>query len=407
MDEHPSRDITGSRGDELRGRRIVLCVSGSVAAYKAIELARLLARHGADVRCVESGAAARLVTPEYLRWATGNPVVTSLTGELEHVRLAERGMSDMVVAYPATANTIGKLANGIDDTAVSSVLTTALGSGIPVLVCPAMHESMYENPAVSRNVGFLRGRVGFLGPEMAEGKARAAEPEEALSRIIAEVSGGPLAGMRALVTAGATEEPIDPVRFVSARSTGTTGALVAGRLLRAGASVTLVWGAASAEPPAGAKVVPARTGAEMAAAVAGLAPGSDIIVMAAAVADYVPDAQGSKMPSTEGEISVRMRRAPKIIDGVRGMSGGAFIVAFKAGAGGDLEGTARKKLTEARADMVVANDVSSPEYSGQRTRGRVLLVDAGGTEDSGVAGMDEVAEFIVGGITRRMGRLTG
>ena len=143
--EHPSLDIVNSHGVELSGKKIVLCVTGSVAAYKAIELARLLLRHGADVRCVASGAVTKLIQPEYFRWATGNQVITKLTGELEHIRWADYNQSDLMIVYPATANTLGKLANGIDDTPVSTVLTVGFGSKIPILMCLAMHASMYDN----------------------------------------------------------------------------------------------------------------------------------------------------------------------------------------------------------------------------------------------------------------------
>ena len=150
--DHPSLDIVSSYGVELSGKKIVLCVAGSVAAYKAIELARLLMRHGADVTCVATSAVTKLIQPEYFKWATGNKVITKLTGELEHIKLADYNQSDLIVVYPATANTLGKLANGIDDTPVSTVLTVAFGSKIPILMCLAMHASMYENSAVTKNI---------------------------------------------------------------------------------------------------------------------------------------------------------------------------------------------------------------------------------------------------------------
>ena len=150
--DHPSLDIVNSYGTELSGKKIVLCIAGSVAAYKAIELARLLMRHGADVTCVASNAVTKLIQPDYFKWATGNKVITKLTGELEHIRLADYNQSDLIVVYPATANTLGKLANGIDDTPVSTVLTVGFGSKIPILMCLAMHESMYDNSAVKKNI---------------------------------------------------------------------------------------------------------------------------------------------------------------------------------------------------------------------------------------------------------------
>src|SRR5690349_21419692 len=167
---HPSKDITGLEGNELVGKKIVLCITGSIAAYKAIDLARLLMRHGADVYSVMSKKVApTLLTPDMMKWATGNDVVTKLTGNLEHIMLADYGMSDLIIVYPCTANTIGKMANGIDDTPVTSVLSVALGSKIPIVIAPAMHEAMYENKFIQQNVQKLRGHVIFVDPAIAEG----------------------------------------------------------------------------------------------------------------------------------------------------------------------------------------------------------------------------------------------
>jgi len=226
--KHPSLDIVGTFGSELSGKRIVLCVAGSVAVYKAIELARLLMRHRADVVCVASSAATRLVRPDYFKWATGNPVITRLTGDLEHIEVADYKRSDLIIVYPGTANTLGKLANGIDDTPVSTVLTVGFGSGIPIVMGLAMHESMYYNKAVRRNIDFLKGKVDFVSPVMIEGKAKAAEPEDVLEFVLKKFGySSVLHKKRILMTAGPTVEFLDPVRVVTNLSTGRTGVLLA------------------------------------------------------------------------------------------------------------------------------------------------------------------------------------
>src|ERR687888_1169364 len=162
---HPSKDIVGSDGSELGGKKIVLCITGSVAAYRAIDLARLLMRHGADVHTVMTESTAlTLLHPEMMKWATGNEVVTKLTGNLEHIMLADYGMSDLIIVYPCTANTLGKVAAGIDDTPVTSLLSVALGSKIPIVIALAMHEAMYENRFIQQNVEKLRGHVRFVEP---------------------------------------------------------------------------------------------------------------------------------------------------------------------------------------------------------------------------------------------------
>lgn len=247
--KHPSLDIVGTYGTELAGKRIVLCVAGSVAVYKAIELARLLMRHGADVVCVTSEAATKLVKPDYFKWATGNDVITKLTGNLEHIDVADYGRSDMIIVYPGTANTLGKLANGIDDTPVSTVLTVGFGSGIPIVMALAMHESMYYNKAVKKNIDFLKDKVDFVSPVMIEGKAKAAEPEDVLEFVLKKFGfSSKLHGKKILMTAGPTVEYIDPVRVISNLSSGKTGVLLASELVSAGAKVTLVYGLGTAEP---------------------------------------------------------------------------------------------------------------------------------------------------------------
>ncbi|MEW5841377.1 bifunctional phosphopantothenoylcysteine decarboxylase/phosphopantothenate--cysteine ligase CoaBC [Nitrososphaera sp.] len=362
---HPSKDITGSKGQELAGRKIVLCITGSVAAYRAIDLARLLMRHGADVHAVMSEAtAATLLHPDMVKWATGNEVVTKLTGELEHIRLADYGMSDLVVVYPCTANTIGKAANGIDDTPVTSVLSVALGSKIPIIIAPAMHEAMYENPFIQDNVKKLQGRVTFVGPNMEEGKAKAAEPEEVLDAAIRLLAAsGSLAGKKVLVTAGSTVEHIDPIRVITNMSSGKMGIAIANEAARMGATVTLVYGHGTENPQG--NIVRVHTSQEMHDAVARELGSSnyDVVVMAAAVADYTPTSKSPKKIETRsGGVEISLKPTTKIIDMVKKKSKGTFLVAFKADHGvpqSELVEKAYRKLQESGADLVVANDLAN------------------------------------------------
>src|ERR671931_1203506 len=183
---HPSKDITGNEGSELEGKKIVLCITGSVAAYRGIDLARLLMRHGADVHAVMTeSTTSMLLNPEMMKWATGNDVVTKLTGNLEHIMLADYGMSDLIIAYPCTANTVGKMAAGIDDTPVASILSVALGSKIPIIVAPAMHGAMYDNKFIKENIQRLKDQwVEFLEPSITEQKAKVVAPEQVLKFIL-------------------------------------------------------------------------------------------------------------------------------------------------------------------------------------------------------------------------------
>ena len=401
-----AKDIAGSDGDELSGKRVVLCVSGSVAAYKAIELARQLMRHGADVTCVLSSAATKLIRPEYFRWATGNAPITKLTGDLEHVELADYGRSDLVVVYPATANTIGKLAGGIDDTPVSTVLTVALGSKIPIVVCMAMHAAMRANPAVRRNAAFLRRHVEFVEPIISEGKAKAPEPELVVARILDRFGGSsPLRGKAALVVAGPTSERVDAARSVISTSTGRTGVLLAAELLAAGAGVRMVYGPGRARAPARAHVTDVTSATEMAQALRSeLRRRPDIVVMAAAVADYAPASPlRSKIKSGQSQVVIKMKPLPKIIDSVKRACPSTFLVGFKAGAGisySRLVVEARTKMSECGADIMVANDIADRG----RARSRIVIVDASSARRSRLQSAEAHARLIRAELESRLRR---
>jgi len=350
--DHPSLDIVSSYGVELSEKRIVLCVAGSVAAYKAIELARLLMRHGADVTCVISNAATKLIQPDYFKWATGNEVITKLTGELEHIRLADYNQSDLVIVYPATANTLGKLANGIDDTPISTILTVGFGSKIPILMCLAMHDSMYDNLAVKKNIQFLKNKIEFISPQMIEGKAKAPEPEDVLEYVLKKFGfSSILKNKKVLMTAGPTIEHIDPVRVITNQSTGKTGVSLASELISAGAKVTFVYGPGKEKPPNGAKIINVLSSKEMFNAVkTELKKKFDIVIMTAAVADYIPiNPSKKKIKSSKNKMKISLKKAPKIIDQIKKFQKNVLLIGFKAETNitkNQLIKSAQKKLKE-------------------------------------------------------------
>src|ERR671912_2986866 len=184
-DLHPSKDITNTWGATLKDKKIVLCVCGSVAAYKAIDFARLLMRHGANVFPVISNSDTMLLHPNYLKWATGNDVVHKLPADMEHIKLADFNKSDLIIWYPCTANTIGKFANGIDDTPVTSVLSIALGAEVPILIAPAMHDAMYQNMIIKQNIQYLENiGISFMNPILEEDKAKIATVESVFLRSV-------------------------------------------------------------------------------------------------------------------------------------------------------------------------------------------------------------------------------
>ena len=398
--EHPSLDIVNSHGIELSDKKIVLCVAGSVAAYKAIELARLLMRHGADVTCVASSAVTKLIQPDYFKWATGNDVITKLTGNLEHIKLADYNQSDLLIVYPATANTLGKLANGIDDTPISTVLTVGFGAKIPILMCLAMHESMYENYAVKKNIEFLKNKIEFLDPKMIEGKAKAPEPEDVLEHVLRKFGfSSILKKKNILITAGPTIEHIDPVRTITNQSSGKTGILLAEELISAGSKVTLVYGPGIEKPPKGAKVIRVSTGKEMFNEVKKqMRKKFDVIIMAAAISDYIPEKPSKKkIKSSQDTLKINLKRAPKIINHVKKIQKNVFLVGFKAEVNlsrVELVREARKKMKESNADMIIANDIGNSRYRKNPENNEVIIVNSEREISSGWKKKQKIAKFI-------------
>lgn len=397
--KHPSLDIVGSAGIELSGKKIILCVSGSVAAYKSIELARLFMRHGADVTCVASKAATDLIKPSYFKWATGNEVITKLTGNLEHIKVADYKQSDCIVVYPCTANTLGKLANGIDDTPISTVLSVGLGSKIPIVIGLAMHQAMYENPAVVKNIEFLKNKVDFISPNFVEGKAKAAEPEEILEKILQKFgSSSVLKGKKILITAGPTIEYIDPVRVITNQSTGKTGVLLASELVSAGSKITIIYGPGIESPPKGTKVIRVETSEEMSNAIKKeMKQKFDIVILAAAASDYTPEKpKRTKLDSDLLRISLKLKRVPKMINQIKKIQSDVFLVGFKAEANvskKDLINKAREKLNQSGCDLVIANDIGT-KYKKNPDYNSVIAVNSKTAIESGWKSKNKVVKFI-------------
>jgi len=379
---HPSKDIIGSEGSELKDKRIVLCITGSVAAYRGIDLARLLMRHGADVHAVMTESTAlTLLNPEMMKWATGNDVVTTLTGDLEHIMLADYGMSDLVIVYPCTANTIGKAAAGIDDTPVTTVLSVALGSKIPIIVAHAMHEAMYENVFFQQNISKLREHMAFIEPKMEGGKAKLADPELVLQVAISIVSNrAPLSGKSVLVTAGSTVEYIDPIRVMTNLSSGKMGLAIAREAQRMGASVTLVYGHGTHEAIIG-KVIRVSTSEEMYKVLDSELSSKkhDIAIMAAAIADFKPARKSNKKIDTKaGRVELSLIGTRKIIDEVKKKNKDIFLVAFKADydvPDSVLIEKAYKKMQESDADIIVANDIGRKGSEAGSDKNEVFIID--------------------------------
>ncbi|MFL6196440.1 MAG: bifunctional phosphopantothenoylcysteine decarboxylase/phosphopantothenate--cysteine ligase CoaBC [Thermoanaerobaculia bacterium] len=349
-----------------RPLRVLLGVSGGIAAYKSAELVRRLRSRGHEVRCALTRSAVSFVTPLTLEVLTGHPVYQeeylTATGTGEEAHITAAAWAEVLCVAPATANVLARLALGLGD---DFLTTTALAFSGPVVVAPAMHSLMWERETTRQHVEALKRRgVWFAGPvegPLASGEAgmgRMAEPEEIARLIESAVGTGPLAGRTVLVTAGPTHEPVDPVRFLGNRSSGRMGFALAAEAARRGARVVLVAGPVSLGTPHGVERIDVVTACEMEQAVRERAPGADMIVMSAAVADYRPSQPaGRKIKKEQGLPSIELEENPDILAGLRPVAPRAVIVGFAAETH-DLEKNARAKLDRKGADFLVANDVS-------------------------------------------------
>ncbi|QLG62908.1 bifunctional phosphopantothenoylcysteine decarboxylase/phosphopantothenate--cysteine ligase CoaBC [Halorarum salinum] len=357
--------------DLLADANVALGVSGSIAAVKTVELVHELRRRGASVRAVTTEASRGIVHPWALEFATGSDVVTEITGAVEHVELCGTdGWADVLLLAPATANTVGKVAAAVDDTPVTTCATTALGAGVPVVVAPAMHEPMYDHPGVLEAIERVESwGVEFVEPRVEEGKAKIAGEEAIVTATARAARSGedrPLAGRRVVVTAGATSEPVDPIRVLTNRASGRTGRAVARACHVLGADVTLLHD--GGEVPY-ADVVSVGTAAEMTDAALEACADADALVSAAAVSDYTVEPAAEKIRSGEESLTLELRPTPKLVDAVREARPDLAIVGFKAETDGDDEAMAeeaRELLGRVGLSFVVANDASV--MGGETTR---------------------------------------
>jgi phosphopantothenoylcysteine decarboxylase / phosphopantothenate---cysteine ligase len=371
----------------LAGRRVLLGVTGGIAAYKAVLLVRLLRERGAEVQVVMTPAATRFVGPDTFAALTGREVHSDVfehTEEVLHVRLARE--ADVAVVAPATANLLAKLSLGLADDLLSSTLLEFRG---PLVVAPAMHSGMWGHPATIHNIDRLVGwGVEVIGPAEGplaagdEGMGRMAKPAEIASgaeRLVSE-RGGDLAGRRVVVTAGPTFEPIDAVRFVGNRSSGKMGYLLAEEAARRGALVTLVTGPTHLTDPPGVEVVRVETAEEMRDAVVVRFERADAVIKAAAVADWRPkEAADEKLKKEAGPPDILLEPTPDILRELGEGKGPKVLVGFAAEIG-DLEEAGRWKLRAKNLDLIVVNEVGAPGTGFDADTNRALILAADGDD---------------------------
>jgi len=369
---------------------VVLGVTGCIGAYKACEVLRELQRRDVDVHVVMTRHATEFVTPMTFEALSRHPVfldqfALGAEGDIRHISLADA--AQLLLVAPATANVLGKFARGIADDALT---TLYLATRAKVMVAPAMNVNMFDHPAVRENLDILRARgVAVVEPGSGYlacgwlGRGRLAEPEDIVAAAMAALGGlaetaGDLAGETVLVTAGPTVEDLDPVRFLSNRSTGRMGFALAEAARDRGARVILVAGPTSVEPPAGVELVPVRAAEEMAHAVSERAQSATIVAMAAAVSDYRPaERAATKLKKTAGDKTLVLTRTPDILASLGQAKGTRFLIGFAAETDRVLE-NARAKRTAKNADLLVANDVSRSGSGFASAQNAAVLIDAEG-----------------------------
>ena len=363
---HPSKRIIGEISDELKGKKLLLGVTGSVSIYKSIDLARSLMRHGAEVKVIMSKDAIRLISPTMFHWATGEEVISEISGEIEHVELAEE--YDAFIIAPATANTISKIANGIADTAITLTALNFVGMNKKVIVVPAMHLPMYQSPQIKQSVEKLRAiGVEIIEPMIVKDLAHYPDVDYLTQYITSFLlRGKDLTGFKIVVTAGPTREFFDPVRFISNPSSGTMGVSIANEAYFRGADVVLVHGPLSTSHKPYVKSVEVTTTEEMAREVEEFVKmGYNIVILAGAPADFKPVKMAESKIDSHVEVpEIKLERTPKISSVIRKYD--VFLVGFAAEtANSDEELIMKAKVKKERHkfDMIIANNASRKDIA--------------------------------------------
>ncbi|MDP6612910.1 MAG: bifunctional phosphopantothenoylcysteine decarboxylase/phosphopantothenate--cysteine ligase CoaBC [Candidatus Hydrothermarchaeota archaeon] len=377
------------KSDKLKGRKIALCVTGSIAAIEAPKLARELARHGADVTAYMSPDACKILHQNALEFATGKEVVLELTGKLEHLM-----DYDLLLVVPATATTIGKLAHGIADTPVTALL---LSSSAKVLLAPAMHASMHDNPFIAENVRKIRDAgYAFVEPRILEGAAKMAVIEDIVDEAVFRLHERDCSGLRVLITAGPTIEYIDPIRIITNKSSGKMGLAVAKEAFFRGANTTLIMGRSDLRCPPYLRTLMVETCDDMERVIMKEIKGADVFVSAAAVSDFKAKKAGKKISSKE-ELNLHLVPTPKILAKVKNFP--CVKVGFKAlhdVSVEKLKKASHRALEEHGLDLVVGNDVSKRVLGAEENE--VVLVSRGGVKEIPRSPKSEVASRILDAI---------
>ncbi len=360
---HPADDLCGIKSKKLSKKRIVLGVAGSIAAVETVKLSRELIRHGADVIPVMTNAATKIIHPDALEFATSHKPIIELSGQTEHVFFCGlvKNPVDLLLICPCTANTLSKIAHGIDDTAVTTFATTAIGSGVPFVIVPAMHLSMYKHKVVQNNIEKCKELgITFIEPNIFQNKAKMPSIDEIVANVVINVGKQDLKEKNILIIGGATAEPIDDIRILTNKSSGKTAVSLANNAFERGANVEVWYGYAKETVPLYIPVKHFETIEDILSLLKSNKKTFDAIIVCAAIADYLPKKHKGKISSGKNKLTIECSPAPKIIQKIREVAPKSKIIAFKVEENKkDLKEEALKLLSKNNLDVVVANTISA------------------------------------------------
>lgn len=397
---HPAQEIRGIKSNKLANKKIVLGVTGSIASVESIKLARELIRHGAYVYPVMSKAATKIIHPDSLEFATSEKPITQLTGETEHVKFCglTKDKVDLLLISPCTANTISKIAHGIDDTTITTYATTAIGSNVPIIIVPAMHLSMYNNKAIQDNINTCK-KIGitFIEPVIKKNKAKMPGIEEITQHTIRKLSKQDLKAKKILIIGGATAESVDDVRILTNRSSGKTAISLAISSFERGANVQLWYGHTNELVPPYIPFERFESFEDLLNLLKKQELEFDIIIICAAIADYIPKKQKGKIPSGQKKLIVEFSPTPKIIRNIKTSAKKAKIIAFKLEENTkNLKEKSLKLLKENDLDVVIGNTISAFG----KEENEILIIDKKGKTTNKKGKKGELANYILDTINK-------
>jgi len=395
---HPAEELRGIKSNKLSKKKIILGVTGSIAAVETVKLSRELIRHGADVIPVMTKASTKIIHPDALEFATGHKPIIELSGQVEHVFFCGlvKDPADLLLICPCTANTLSKIAHGIDDTAVTTFATTAIGSEIPIIIVPAMHLSMYKHKGVQANIEKCKEiNIIFVDPTVFKTKAKMPSINEIVANVIRTTGKQDFAKKKILIIGGATAEPIDDIRILTNKSSGKTAISLANNAFHRGATVELWYGHAKETVPTYLPIKHFETVEYLLKLLKSNKKTFDVIIVCAAIADYLPKKYKGKITSGKNKLTIECSPAPKIITKIREVAPKSKIIAFKVEENKKhLKEKAIKLLTRDNLDVVVANTISACGTD----ENEILIIDKKGKSIAKKGRKEELSEYILDAI---------